>query len=232
MILLYHRVGTGRSEIELSAEILDRHLEELAADDHVLTLEEAIVGDPRGGVVVTFDDGYRDFYDSVLPLLVKHHVPATLYLATGLVADAARAPSGSLTWDHLRESVGTGLVTIGSHTHDHADLSHATEMVADDQMRRSKELIEDNLGTQCNHFAYPWAVGSATADSVARRLFRSVALDVWKTNRAGRIDPYRLGRVPILRSDGRFFFRRKVRGELDTEAWLYRALRRGPWGRP
>ena len=98
-------------------------------------------------------------------------------------------------------------------------------------MRRSKELIEDRLQVPCEHFAYPLAVGGSAADRAARGLFRSAALDAWRTNRAGRIDPYRLGRVPILRSDGRFFFRRKVHGELDAEAWLYRALGRGPWGR-
>jgi hypothetical protein len=98
-------------------------------------------------------------------------------------------------------------------------------------MRRSKDLIEERLGTACTHFAYPWAVGSPAADRVARRLFRTAALDAWRTNRAGRIDPHRLGRVPILRSDGRFFFRRKVKGELDSESLLYRALGRGPWGR-
>ena len=183
-------------------------------------------------MVVTFDDGYRDFHDAVLPLLVKHRVPAVLYLATGLVAngDGGRR-ADALTWTQLREAVDTGLVTIGSHTHGHADLSKATEGEAEDEMRRSKELIEDHLGTACAHFAYPWAVGSPAADRAARRLFRTAALDAWRTNRAGRTDPYRLGRVPILRSDGRFFFRRKVRGQLDTEAWLYRALGRGPWGR-
>ena len=72
--------------------------------------------------------------------------------------------------------------------------------------------------------------GIPRGDRAARRLFRSAALDAWRTNRAGRIDPYRLGRVPILRSDGRFFFRRKVRGELDSRL-LYRALGRGPWGK-
>ena len=45
-------------------------------------------------MVVTFDDGYRDFHDAALPLLVKHRVPAVLYLATGLVAngDGGRRP--------------------------------------------------------------------------------------------------------------------------------------------
>jgi peptidoglycan/xylan/chitin deacetylase (PgdA/CDA1 family) len=181
---------------------------------------------------VTFDDGYRDFTGVALPLLLKYRVPAHLYLATGLVRNGSKhVEVNSLSWPELREAVDSGLISVGSHTHGHADLSRATEQEADDEMRRSRDLIEDRLGMPCEHFAYPWCVASPHAERAARRLFRSAALGAWKTNRAGRIDPYRLGRVPVLRSDGRFFFRRKVRGELDTEGWLYRATKRGPWGR-
>jgi peptidoglycan/xylan/chitin deacetylase (PgdA/CDA1 family) len=229
VIPLYHRVGPGLSEIELPASALDRQLRELAAHDHVITLDEAIAG--GDGVVVTFDDGYLDFHAAAMPLLAEHGVHAVLYLATGLVHDGPGPSGDRLTWGHLGDIAASGLVTVGAHTHDHADLSHATEREADDQMRRNKELIEDRLGIACEHFAYPWAVGSSAADRVARRLFRTAALDAWRTNRAGRIDPHRLGRVPILRSDGQVYFRRKIRGQLDTEAMLYRALGRGPWGR-
>jgi peptidoglycan/xylan/chitin deacetylase (PgdA/CDA1 family) len=230
VVLLYHRLGRGTSEIDLAPSVFEHQLGTLVATERVLTLDEMLVGDPDGGVVLTFDDGYRDFHDVVMPLLVTYQVPATLYLATGLVANGAGTRSAdALTWNQLREAVGTGFVTVGSHTHGHANLSKTDEAGAEDEMRRSKDLIEENLGTICAHFAYPWAVGSGPADRVARRLFRTAALDAWKTNRAGRIDPHRIGRVPILRSDGRFFFRRKVRGQLDTEAWLYRAFGRGPW---
>jgi peptidoglycan/xylan/chitin deacetylase (PgdA/CDA1 family) len=123
------------------------------------------------------------------------------------------------------------LVTVGAHTHNHADLSRADEAAAEGEMRRSKELVEDRLSVACRHFAYPWAVGSDAADRVARRLFDSAALDAWKTNRRGRIDPYRLGRTPILRSDGETFFGLKARGFLDGESLAYRLVRRGPWGR-
>jgi peptidoglycan/xylan/chitin deacetylase (PgdA/CDA1 family) len=130
----------------------------------------------------------------------------------------------------LQDAVTTGLVTVGSHTHSHADLSRASEREAEEEMRRSKELIEDNLQAACRHFAYPWAVGSPSADRAARRLFATAALDAWRTNRRGRTNPYRLGRVPILRSDGDgVFFRAKTVGVLDREALLYRVLRRGPW---
>jgi peptidoglycan/xylan/chitin deacetylase (PgdA/CDA1 family) len=224
VVLLYHRLGDDGSEIELSVAAFERHLARLAERDRPRSLEQALGGD--GGVVVTFDDGTLDFHSHALPLLVRYKVPALLYLATGGVNTTA---PDSLTWEHLAEAVATGLVTIGSHTHGHTDLSVATEEVADDEMRRSQGLIEDRLGVGCRHFAYPWGIGSPGADRAARRLFTTAALDGWRVNRAGAVDPYRLARIPILRSDGQVFFRAKVRGQLNGEALLYRAARRGPW---
>ncbi|MGH2636013.1 MAG: polysaccharide deacetylase family protein, partial [Actinomycetota bacterium] len=220
-ILLYHRVGDRPDEIELSGAVFERHLAALSERERVLTLDDALAG-REGGVVVSIDDGYRDFHERVVPLLVRFRIPAVLYLATGLVADGGPAGPDALTWEHLREAVGTGLVTVGAHTHGHVDLSDATEGVADGEMRRSQELIEDHLGVPCRHFAYPWAVGSPAADRVARRLFDSAALDAWKTNRRGRTDPHRLGRTPVLRSDGTLFFSARARGLLLGEALAYR----------
>jgi peptidoglycan/xylan/chitin deacetylase (PgdA/CDA1 family) len=227
-ILGYHRVGPSPEEIELPLTVFDHHLAALAESGEVRTLDEAL-SRAEGGVVVSIDDGYRDFHEHVVPLLMHHRVPAILYLATGLVADGGPADPRALSWSDLRDAMDTGLVTVGSHTHDHADLSSVTEEEADGQMRRSQELIEDRLGVACRHFAYPWAVGSPAAERAARRRFDSAALAAWKTNRAGRIDPYRLGRTPVLRSDGEAFFAARVRGLLDGEALAYRLLRRGPW---
>ena len=228
VILLYHRLGADtRSEIELDGRTFARHLERIVAKDTPRSLEDAISGGE--GVVVTFDDGTRDFYESALPLLVSHRVPALLYLATGGVATNGNASPDALTWKQLEEATATGLVTIGSHTHSHADLAAATEREADEEMRRSKELIEDRLGVSCRHFAYPWGLASPDAERVARRLFATAALDGWRVNRRAAIDPYRLARIPVLRSDGQFFFRAKLRGRLNGEAMLYRVAHRGPW---
>ena len=230
-VLLYHRVGDGPGEIELPVDRFERHLEALVHAGGVRSIDEALA-DARGGIVITFDDGYRDFHERVVPLLVRYRVPAVLYLATGLVRDEQRGEPGAqdgLTWSQLGEAVASGLVTVGAHTHTHRALSRATEQVAEDEMRRSKDLIEDRLGVACRHFAYPFAVGSPEADRVARRMFDSAALDAWKTNRRGQFDPHRLGRMPVLASDGQLFFRAKVRGMLEREALAYRALGRGPW---
>ena len=233
VILLYHRVGAGRREIDLDRGAFERQLEHLASADQGRTLDDAL---DSGGVVLTFDDGTGDFHEHALPLLERYRIPALLYLATGLVAGPGgwgHRPSGpngegSLSWSQVEEAVAGGLVAIGSHTHTHADLSLADDALAEGEMRRSKDLIEDRIGRACNHFAYPWAVSSPAADRAARRLFDSAAL-AWRTNRRARFDPFALGRLPVLRNDGPMFFQAKVSGRLDAEAFAYRLLRRGPW---
>jgi peptidoglycan/xylan/chitin deacetylase (PgdA/CDA1 family) len=232
VFLLYHRVGDRGGEIELPQAMFEEQMAHLAEREPVLTLHQAVSNGHQGGVVVSFDDGYIDFHHQVLPILEKYRVPTVLYLATGLVAEERESNDhrgDAITWSQLGETVATGLVTVGAHTHSHADLSRANERTSEDEMLRSKNLIEDRLGVACRHFAYPFAVGSEAADRVARRLFDTAALTAWKTNRPGRTDPYRLGRTPVLRSDGHVFFRAKVRGLLDGEALFYRALGRGPW---
>jgi peptidoglycan/xylan/chitin deacetylase (PgdA/CDA1 family) len=229
VILLYHRVGAGSCEVDLTASSFRRQLEMLGERHRVLSLDEALAGDHEGGVVVTFDDGYRDFYDHALPLLVSFGIPATLYLTTGLVDDDRGPDDLALTWAELREAASTGLVTIGAHTHTHPDLSNAPPGTALDEMTISKNMIEERLGVKCRHFAYPFSVWNEDADRTARSMFDSIAALSWNTNRAGTIDPYRLGRVPITRSDSDLFFRAKARGALDNEAWLYRVTGRGPW---
>jgi peptidoglycan/xylan/chitin deacetylase (PgdA/CDA1 family) len=231
-ILCYHRVGAGSREIDVPRSRFVEHLASLAPEGAVRSLDDAL-SDPGGGVVLTFDDGFRDFHEFVLPALVRYRVPAVLYLATAFV-DAGDPRSGveraeALTWPMLAEAVSTGLVTVGSHTHGHVDLSRAGEAESEEEMRRSAELVEDRLGTPCRDFAFPWGKASAAAERAARRRFATAALEAWRTNRGGRIDPHRLGRTPVFRSDTGFFFRAKARGQLDGERLAYRALGKGPW---
>jgi peptidoglycan/xylan/chitin deacetylase (PgdA/CDA1 family) len=232
VILCYHRVGAGTREIDVPVSTFVGHLDALLAGGGVRSLDEAL-SDPRGGVVITFDDGFRDFHEAVLPLLVSRGLPALLYLATGFVEAgdprSSVGPEDALTWWMLEECVSTGLVTIGSHTHGHVDLARATEREADEEMTRSKGLIEERLDRSCAHFAFPWGKASLAAERVARRRFATAAIEAWRTNRRGRIDRHRLGRTPVFRSDAGFFFRAKARGQLDGERLAYRALGRGPW---
>lgn len=235
VVLIYHRVG-GRSglEVDLDVATFDAQIEELAT--RAVTLDVAMqqlqAREPSSEpdpVVVTFDDGTADFAEHALPVLVRHAVPATLYLATRFIDEQVEFPDAGrpLTWAALRDCVATGLVTVGSHTHTHALLDRLADTQVDAELDTSIDRIRSQLQVKAEHFAYPKAVGGSlhAREAVARR-FRSAAMAGSRANQYGRTDPYQLARSPVQVSDGMQWFRRKLEGGLRAEDGMRRALNR------
>lgn len=92
-ILCYHGVSLAdehewNPELYVSPHRLRERFELLVRGGYnVLRLDEAVTrlyrGDlPPRSVVLTFDDGYYDFYARALPLLREYEFPATVYLST------------------------------------------------------------------------------------------------------------------------------------------------------
>jgi peptidoglycan/xylan/chitin deacetylase (PgdA/CDA1 family) len=242
VILLYHRVGGGSSlEIDLDASRFDDQIAAVAARGAVslgTALDQLTAPDPPAGapaVVITFDDGTADFVDVALPILVRHRVPVTLYLATDFVEGGASVPAGTrpISWSGLRDACATGLVDVGSHTHSHRLLDRITEADAAGELDRSVGLIGEHLGRAAADFAYPKAVaGTPEVERLVRERFRSAALagtrvNPYRTGDGSRpANLYRLARSPIQVSDGMHFFERKLAGGMALEDSLRRAMNR------
>jgi peptidoglycan/xylan/chitin deacetylase (PgdA/CDA1 family) len=236
VVLCYHRVesGSGR-QLDLARDVFDAQMAALAADRGVVTLDAALdllaapLPPARDPVVVTFDDGTADFVDHAVPVLERHGVPATLYLATAFVEEQRPMAHDArpLSWAALRDALDTGLVTIGSHTHTHLLLDRAAAPVVATELDRSVGLIRERLGVDATHFAYPKAVaGSPDADAAVRARFRSAALAGTHANPYGRTDPHRLARSPIQAADGMRWFDAKRRGGLRLEDDVRRTVNR------
>jgi peptidoglycan/xylan/chitin deacetylase (PgdA/CDA1 family) len=236
VVLIYHRVGRRTPiEVDLPLSTFAEQMAFLASHARVVTLSDglAAVADPGVAhdpmVAITFDDGTADFADVALPVLVRHAVPVTLYVATDFVDRAVPFPNDGvpLSWSGLGDAVATGLVDVGSHTHRHALLDRLPVGQIADELDRSIDLIGSRLGVPARHFAYPKAVmGSPAADAMVRARFSSAALAGTRVNRYGATDPYRLARSPVQVSDGLRWFRHKAVGGLAFEDTLRRTLNR------
>ncbi|MGH9022867.1 MAG: polysaccharide deacetylase family protein [Acidimicrobiia bacterium] len=237
VVLIYHRVGRRTPvEVDLTADLFTRQMELLAETERACSLDRALAAleqtAPSGPdpVVVTFDDGTADFAEVAVPILARFSVPATLYVATDFIERGRPFPNDgvAVSWAALADTMASGLVTVGSHTHTHALLDRLPAGDIASELDRSIGLIGERLGVTAEHFAYPKAVpGSQAADSAVRSRFRSAALAGTRTNRYGSTDPYRLARSPVQVADGMRWFGRKLAGGMALEDGLRRLVNRG-----
>lgn len=117
-ILMYHRVldrpDPLQGEIHL-AQVMDTQFRTLRRFFKVLPLDEAadmlVAGKlPARAVCITFDDGYRDNHDLALPLLQRHGLTATFYIASSYLN------GGLIFHDVLIETIrhaATGTLDLG-----------------------------------------------------------------------------------------------------------------------
>lgn len=114
---------------------------------------------PSKPVLLTFDDGYEDNFRAAYPVLKQNRFTGTFFIITDFVGRP-----GYMTWDQLR-MLSAESMEIGSHTRSHPDLSTASQKVATEQIRGSKEILEKQLGKGIVSFCYP--AGKYTAATVS-----------------------------------------------------------------
>lgn len=90
-ILMYHRINGGVGVDGLSIDVFREQLRIIKNDFHPMALDELVAAGAQGSlpdnaVALTFDDGYRDFYEYAFPLLQEMGLPATLFVTTGFVS--------------------------------------------------------------------------------------------------------------------------------------------------
>jgi peptidoglycan/xylan/chitin deacetylase (PgdA/CDA1 family) len=164
-ILMYHYISANpkwpqdpvRTHLSLTPSAFAAQLRYLKAAKYTtITLDDLVdaLNDgtplPAHPIILTFDDGYQDFYANAYPILRKFNDQATIYIITAKVGQA-----GYMTWDELRQLALTHLITIGAHTRTHPDLSVLPALRSWNELSGSKADLERKLGITVRHFAYP-----------------------------------------------------------------------------
>jgi peptidoglycan/xylan/chitin deacetylase (PgdA/CDA1 family) len=180
---------------------------------------------PEKTVVITFDDGYLDFYTHAFPVLQEHGFNASMFLPTSAIGDTSRRTFKGvecLTWSEVRELRQAG-VEFGSHTVNHPELVELGWSQVELEIRNSKLEIEARLGEVISNFCYPYAFPQNQRPFTERltSLLREAGYSCCATTRLGRIrsgdDPFCLRRLPANSLDDPELFAAKLEGAYD---WL------------
>lgn len=164
--MLYHLVGENRSLFTVKPEEFKKQVEYLAKKKYNIVSLADLLGMieqgniPKKIVVLTFDDGFQDFYFNVLPLLKKYNFKATMFLSTGFMGKKRQSRSGDwlqiLDWPEIKEIQETGLVDFQPHSITHPKLDKEPLERAKQEISGSKMAIEEALDKNCRFFAFPF----------------------------------------------------------------------------
>jgi peptidoglycan/xylan/chitin deacetylase (PgdA/CDA1 family) len=187
-------------------------------------------------VVVTFDDGFRDFLTEAWPVLASHHFTATMYLPTGFISMPRKSFRGKecLNWQEVRELHTRG-VQFGSHTVSHPKLYELSWNDIEEELRLSKQHLEREIGEQADSFCYPYAFPQEDAQfserlvELQRRLgYQNCVTTVVGCHSDGNTS-FLLKRLPVNSEDDRQLLAAKLEGAynwVETAQSTYRRLRR------
>lgn len=163
-ILMYHHVmdaaeakKIGSSGLNVPPDIFRQQMDYLISKGYSnIGLDQlpSMIRDnilPSKPIVLTFDDGYSDFYDNVFPVLREKMLKATVFVISQYIGG-----SNYLNWNQVKEMADSGLVLIADHTLNHANLPKATFDEEKNQIVSAKIIIEDHIGRTVNFFAYPY----------------------------------------------------------------------------
>jgi len=204
VFLMYHEIELGGRPLcqsepgyrryVLSDETFQRQMQWLKEGGYRgLSVGEALHFPSERSVCITFDDGCETDLIAAAPVLRDLGFRATFYVTAGFIG----AP-GYMNRDQLGELDSAGF-EIGCHSMTHPYLPDLDDAGMKREIVDAKLKIEEMVRHPIEHFSAPGGrFDSRTLEMARRAGFRTVATSLFHAN-SRSTDPYRLGRIAILR---------------------------------
>src|SRR5438132_4174423 len=195
---------------------------------HILSLRDYLAAHrdgrnlPNYSLVLTFDDGFRNFLTAAAPLLKERSIPATVFLITGN-ADERNGSSLSRTWSEQDDSNYLSWpeaqllkrefqIEFGSHTCSHSSLLSLSPREIERELFDSRQALATKLSVDRPNLSYPKGDHSQMLADQARNQRYGCAVTTDRGTNELDHDLFTLGRTLIGDDDDEASFAVRVSG--------------------
>ena len=217
-ILMYHSISKTNNKLSVSIKSFNKQMNLMKKLGYQsINLSELDSVNSKNKFVITFDDGYADFFNNAYPILKKLNYKATIFIVSNFVNDSNK-------WDlkkndyikrmlmddkQINELIKEGY-EIGSHTLDHLDLTSINDSEIEKQIYQSKKNIEDKFKTCVYSFSYPFGLYNTNILNKVGKKFKFAVTTKRSRFKTNKFNNYTLPRIPINSNTGLFKFFLKI----------------------
>jgi len=134
---------------------------------------------PGRTAVITFDDGFRNFYLKAYPILQEFGFSATVFLVPAYIGKTSRwnstfkgmPVSDLLGWDEIKEMANRG-IDFGAHSMTHQALAKLSLEEARQEIIKSKSVIEEHINHDVTIFCYPYGITNSQVKEIVQAEFQ------------------------------------------------------------
>ncbi len=180
LVLTYHSVSDADGPTSISPATFAMQMEMLATCGYGSASLDDFLGWHKGAaplgrrVLITFDDGFRDFVDTALPIMEHHGFGALMFVPTRALGApeswaGANCPARPLMRAEELAALTTRGVEFGAHSRTHAHLPSLDPAEREDEIAGSAQDLAALLGKPTLSFAAPYgAVDAETVNAIGR----------------------------------------------------------------
>ncbi len=193
-ILMYHYIGnnpnpkdTMRDSLSVTPAKFEQQLTYLSQNGYTPISLDTLYGifnnqtaAPPKPIVLTFDDGYIDFYTTAYPILKKYNMKAVSFIPTSLMNQGYY-----MSWAQVKEIASSGLVTFESIALTHTNLASLSGARLLSELKDSKNILQSQTGYPVNFIAYPYGISTVNIQNLTRQVGYVGGLGTWYGKASG-----------------------------------------------
>ncbi len=164
-ILLYHYVeivadanDTTRQSLNIPPRVFEQQIIDLKQAGYTFItpqqLRAALDDDSDTKyIILSFDDGYRTFYEQTYPIIKRQNIPVVVYVLAGLL----NQPNYMYSWQ-VQDLATDKLIEIGFHGYTHQTITSLSETELNSHFILGLQILENITGNKAVSYAYPYGI--------------------------------------------------------------------------